>query len=498
MRRSLATLGAVALIAGPVALAFFSGGFFDRPRIVAGIVAWALVVLAAFVSPDPLPQSRAGRVALVGLLLVCVWTALSINWAPIAGRAQDDLQRLVLYLGFFIAALALLRAEQIRRPFEPLLVLGAFIVVLYGLSERLLPDLIELSRSRTSAGRLEQPLSYWNALGAVAAIGFVLAVRVAGDLDRPRLARMAAAGSGVTLGLGMYLSFSRGALAAAAAGLLVLLALAPDGRPQLRSVVLVSVAAALAALLATALDSVQSLELGEQGDAGEGLQMLLALVVLSLAAALLVPRPGRLRWPAPKVGVSRPVAVLGATAVVVVAGTLAVAIFDGRPEVISPAGGADPERLRSVDTNRYRYWEVAVKAWSDEPIAGVGSGGFQVRWLRERDRVDSSGDAHSLYIETAAELGLVGVVCLSLLLGGIAVAVASLYRVRPDVGAGLAAGLAAWAVHAGLDWDWEMPAVTTPALLLAAAAVAWSEDGLSRDRSVPAKDPRGRQRAPIC
>ncbi len=476
MRRSPATLGAVALITGPFVLAFFSGGFFDRPRIVAGLVAWALVAVAVLVAPQPLPSSRAGRVALGGLALLCVWTALSIIWSPIAGRAQDDLQRLVLYLGFFIAAIALLRAEQTRRPLEPLLVLGAFVVVAYGLSERLVPDLIELSRSRTSAGRLEQPISYWNALGAVAAIGFVMAVRVSGDVDRPRLVRMAAAASGVTLGLGIYLSFSRGALAAAAAGLLVLLALAPSGRAQLRSALLVSGLAALAALLATAFDSVQSLELGEQGDSGEGLQMLLALIGLSLAAAVAVPRRGRLRLPSPTLGVSRPVAVLGSAVIVVVAATAAVAVFDGRPEVTSPAPGADPERFRSVDTNRYRYWEVAGRAWMDEPIAGVGSGGFQVRWLRERDRVDSSGDAHSLYIETAAELGLVGLGCLALFLGGIAVAVARLCRVSPATGAGIAAGLVVWAVHAGLDWDWEMPAVTLPALLLAAAAIAWWEN----------------------
>jgi hypothetical protein len=35
--------------------------------------------------------------------------------------------------------------------------------------------------------------------------------------------------------------------------------------------------------------------------------------------------------------------------------------------------------------------------------------------------------------------------------------------------------LVAWAIHAGLDWTWEMPAVTLQALLLGGAAVAWSE-----------------------
>jgi hypothetical protein len=35
--------------------------------------------------------------------------------------------------------------------------------------------------------------------------------------------------------------------------------------------------------------------------------------------------------------------------------------------------------------------------------------------------------------------------------------------------------MAAFAVHAGVDWDWELPAVTLPVLLLAAAAVTRPE-----------------------
>ena len=172
--------GAALLIAGPTVLAFFSGGFFDRPRIVAAILAWALVAVAAVLVPDPLPSSVPGRLALAGLLLLTVWTAASVSWAPIAGRAQDDVQRLLLYLGAFIAAVALLRGPLARRWLEPSLALGTLLVVAYGLSERLLPGIVELDRSSAAAGRLEQPLTYWNAYGLVAAIGFVLAVRIAG------------------------------------------------------------------------------------------------------------------------------------------------------------------------------------------------------------------------------------------------------------------------------------------------------------------------------
>jgi hypothetical protein len=475
VRRLLADVGAAALICGPTVLAFFSGGFFDSPRIIAAIAACSLVVLAALVAPQPLPVSTAGRLALGGLALLCVWTALSISWAPLGARAVDDLQRLMLYLAFFVASAALLGGDGVRRRLEPLLVLGAFVIVAYALSERLLPDLVELSRSRSSSGRLEQPISYWNGLGALLAIGFVLAVRVAGDVGRPRLLRAAAAVAGVWLGLGVYLSFSRGALAAAGAGLLVVLALAPGGRASLRAAVTITVCAALAAAVATRFDSITSLELGEKGDAGDGFQMLAVLVLLSVAAALITPRPPRMRMPAPSLGVSRPVAVLSATLVVALAGAVTVAVLEGKPEGTSPVPGADAERLGSIDTNRYRYWEVALDAWADKPLTGVGSGGFKVRWLRERDRVDASGEAHSLYVETAAELGLVGLAFLVMWLAGTAAAVVRLHRRDPSAGAGVAAGLTVWALHASLDWDWEIPAVTMPALLLAAAAIAWSE-----------------------
>jgi O-antigen ligase len=161
---------------------------------------------------------------------------------------------------------------------------------------------------------------------------------------------------------------------------------------------------------------------------------------------------------------------------VLVVGGLVLAAFEGKPEGASPAAGADPARLGSIDTNRYRYWEVASRNFADHPLEGLGSGGFQAEWLKTDDRVDASGDAHSLYLETAAELGVVGLALLLLFLGGVATALVRLYRRDAAAATGVAAGLATWAFHAGLDWDWEMPAVTLPALLLAAAAVSWSEE----------------------
>jgi O-antigen ligase len=87
---------------------------------------------------------------------------------------------------------------------------------------------------------------------------------------------------------------------------------------------------------------------------------------------------------------------------------------------------------------------------------------------------DPARDAHSLPLETLAELGLVGFALLAAWAVGVIRAAARAWRAQPAAAAGLAAALLVWAVHACLDWDWEMPALTLVALLLAAALVGLS------------------------
>ena len=496
MRRRVLAAGTLGLLVLPTVLAFFSGGFFDKPRLAGAAVVWALVVAVAILSPRPLPVSRPGRLALLGLFGLCAWVALSFAWAPLGWRAQDDEQRLLLYLGFMIAGVALLRGPLVRRWLEPAVALGTFVVIGYGLSERLFPQLINLASSGTAVGRLEQPLTYWNAEGLLGAIGLVLAIHIAGDPTRERWLRSAAAGGGVVLGLGVYLSYARGALAAVAVGLVVLFALEPHLRAQLRAIVTVLGAAAVSAFVANGLSTVKALS---ARDAGQGIEMLVALVALAAAAAVIAPQVPRRPIRLPSLPVSRPATVLGISIALMVVGGLVLAATEGKPEGTSPMPGATPARLGSIDSNRYRYWEEAGSTFVEHPLIGIGSGGFQVEWLKVYNRYDASGDAHSLYLETAAELGVVGVAILLLFLGGVAGSVLRLYRVHRGPAAGLAAGLAAWAFHAGLDWDWEMPAVTLPALVLAAAAIAWSDEP---DVEAQSQSPRAgeatRPGVPIC
>jgi O-antigen ligase len=406
-RRSISqALLAAGLVGATAWLCFRSGGFFHEPRATLAIAAWLLVALLALVPSGGdrislVPPSSAGRVAAGGLLGLAAWTALSLLWAPLGEAAREDVWRLTLYAAALPLAVAAFGARPTARALEPALVLLALVVVGYGL----LADLgaIDAQRSFGADGRLDQPLSYWNAMGALAAVGAVLAARVAADRGRPAALRLAGAVALPPLLAGLYLTYSRGALAAAALGLVTLALLAPE-------------------------------------------------------AASLWARAGR-RWRT----------VVAWAAVVLLAGALvAVAVDRASP----PTRGANAERFTELGSNRADYWRVAVEGFAGAPLHGVGTAGFRVEWLRERDVLEGAVDAHSLYLETAAELGLVGLLLLGGFVGGIALCARRLAHEDAALAAGPCAALATLALHAGIDWDWELPALTLVGLLLAGVVIA--------------------------
>jgi O-antigen ligase/polysaccharide polymerase Wzy-like membrane protein len=478
----LTAAGAATLVAGPAVVAFFDGGYFDVARLVAGIVAWTLVLLAALGTPRPLPRTVPGRLAAGGLAALLGLTLLSLAWAPIKGLAYHDAQRLALYLGAFLAAAMLLRGQGAGRGVEPGLAAGALAVVGYGLAERLLPGVVQLERTVTAAGRLTEPLGYWNAFGAVAALGLVLVARLAGDPSRAPGLRCAATAAAAPLGMGLYLSYSRGSVAAALVGLVVLLALARSWS-QLRAILPIATAAGGSALLGAMLPELQSLNGDAGARQGQGAAGLAGLLTLAAGAAWWQgwacrrEREGRVRTGELAIpGVLRRRSVAAGLAALLVAGTVVTATAgEGSVSSRTPQFGTRGARFVSLGSHRYSYWRVAVRTWAHHPVLGVGSGAWSVEWLRHRRFRDGAQDAHSLYLETAAELGLAGLLALGAFLAGVGWTTHSAWRRDPEATAGWGAVLAAWSAHAGIDWDWEMPAVTLIAIVVAGALVARAE-----------------------
>lgn len=468
--RALALLR-VPLLLGPCALSFFAGGYFGQARSWAGAVAWAVVGLVLLLDPAAGRMGRSARLAVAGLGGLAAWTLLSTEWAPLAGSAYRYAALAILYLGALIAGTVLLRGPAGASLAEPTLAAGALVVIGYGVGGRLLPGILHLAQSASAQGRLEQPLTYWNAMGELAAIGLVLATRLTGDGRRGAGLRMTAAAGCPLLGLGLYASFSRGALFSAAAGLLILVTLSRSGA-QFRAAVLAAAAALGGALIGALLPAVSSLHGTLAHREHQGVEALILLAVTGALAAgmarVLTRRAeGLLALPRRS----------GALVVLMVSAGLAVAIVAGAHEHAGRrplSAGAD--RYVTLQSNRYEYWHVALHGFAQEPVRGVGAGGWAVLWLRLRRIPEYAQDAHSLPLQTLAELGLVGLGLLLLFLGGIGWSARNgLVRCRAET-CGAAAAFAAWLLHQPLDWDWEMPALTLVGMVLAAALLAAGEE----------------------
>jgi O-Antigen ligase len=476
MRPAALSTARAGLLLGPAVLAFASGGYFPAARLWAAIAAWALLALAALATPGPLlPRSAGARIALAALAGLTIWTAISASWAPAADTADDALQRCLLYLAALAAATLALRDRRAARAAEPVLALGALVVVGYGLSGRLLPGIVHLHASLRAGGRLEQPITYWNATGALAALGLVLSARLAGDRTRARAVRVAAAAAAAPLGMGVYLSFSRAAAAALLAGAVALVLLART-RPQLRATAVALEAAALGAVVAAPFDTVRALAPGHAERDG-AIVLALLLAVMALAAGVQawgareearggVP-PGRLRL-ARRARLAT-LALLAATAVAPYAAALA------QSGAHTAGFGATNSRLSDVGSHRRAYWKVAVQTLADHPLRGAGAGSYGIEWLRRRPIAEVVVNAHSLELETAAELGLVGLALLLATLAGVALAAREALRADPLLAAGPAAACVTWLLHAGIDWDWQVPALSGVAVVLAGLLLGAAE-----------------------
>src|SRR5262249_9365924 len=155
------------------------------------------------------------------LVLLVAWTTLSLLWTDSIPRTVDEIERDLVYVATVGAVVAL----PLRRLTLTLAVLaGSTAVCGAGLVTRLFPDHHGLDAD--PAYRLARPIGYWNALGALAAIGTLVALGVAAD-TRSRVLRSLASAAPVVLVPTLVFTQSRGAVIALLVGIVVALSLHP-------------------------------------------------------------------------------------------------------------------------------------------------------------------------------------------------------------------------------------------------------------------------------
>jgi len=470
---ALPALGLAAVI---VYLSFQAGAFFSGTVAFVAVALGVALALHVALAPRPFAAVSlpfAAGATVIGLF--ALWTLASSAWSHAPARAIVEYDRVLLYLLAFVVFGAAGRSPGRLRWAVRAIAAAAFGVCLCALITRLAPDVWPTAPSLTgsaqsSRDRLSFPLTYWNALGLLAGIGMIACFALTSDLRESPVGRVLAAAALPVLGVALLLTFSRGAIAASAIGLVALVAV---GRPRgLLSGVLAGAATTLAVTAAYRADLLADGRITADAPA-QGHEV--AIVVMSCVALAAAGRAALLRLDVRLAEELRETArqpLLGRVAAVVVGVLVAVAL--GAPGMIQrqyegfvkgdPVNSSDlRDRLtRSGDNGRLAHWQVALDGFQQAPLRGQGAGTFALSWDRERSGGGSQVlDAHSLYVETLGELGVIGLLLLSaallLVLGGFLSRASGSDRMV--AGALFGCGLA-WALSAGVDWIWEMPAVS--------------------------------------
>jgi O-antigen ligase len=305
-----------------------------------------------------------------------IWTELSQVWSDTRATSVLEGERDVVYLTGVALILLTVERSTLR------VLLGGILAGVTGACAVGFVSYVFVGHALNpiEGNLLFEPIGYANGLGIYAAIGILLAVGLALELERLRL-RLACVSTLVLLGPTLYLTHSRGAELGIAVGLVVLV------------------------------------RFGHR-----------------------LPRP-------------------------VTAG-LAISALAALGIVVAAASAEHGIAQKLFGQNRPLYWHVAWHEWEKNRVLGSGAGTFDRYWLHYRTVSSFARDAHSLYLETLAELGPIG---LALLLAALLIPLLALRSRRDPLLATAAAAYMAFLVHAGIDWDWELPAVTLAGLACGSA-----------------------------
>jgi O-antigen ligase len=499
----------IALMLLPGALVVFmgfnAGGYFPAAPAVAAIVLAQILLVRIVRSRNPFEGlAHATLVAIGALGLYAALTLASALWSHSSGRALIEFDRACLYLLVLILFGTVRASASNMRWLIRGLALGASIVCLAGLISRVAPDVWHTAPDVANE-RLSYPVTYWNTLGLLAALGIVLALHLTCTLGERRSVRVLAAAVLPLLVATLFFTFSRGAIAAGAVGLVVYVLVA---RPSalLSGVLATAPPTAALILIAYHANLLDTVDPTTPTAVSQGHRVALAALVCVVACAALrlglaaqldphLRRSGREPWMSARARV----ATIGGAATAAVVVMLALGVPQGLAHDwdrflsgATPRGNHGDLRQRLSDpanNGRSLLWQVALKGFAAAPAHGRGAGMYQTIWDQQRPRFGYNVNAHSLYLQTMAELGIPGLVLLVVLLGAILGGLGVRARgPRRSLYGALLAGGVIWAMHAGVDWDWEMPVVTLG--FFAAAGLALSSDRRAGPGWLPAHNTR--------
>jgi hypothetical protein len=392
----------------------------------------------------------------------------------------------LVYLGVLLAAFLIAQTDQRRQRFAEGIVFALIAVALLGLATRLLPHVFPVAEGLGSGPRLRYPLGYWNANGVACGIAAALIPWLSRRSLTPALRWLAVACLPAVL-LTLYFTYSRGGVLALLIAGGCLIALSHD-RLWMLGTLAIGVLGALPAVLAVqARDSLAD-NLDTTAAVDQGLTVLLILLAgtaltLGLFALMrrLASRRGALTGRA--VAISRDPRALRAVAIgFAVLALAALAAVGGRAwDEFSSSDIEFPNQPQKhfsdfSSAGRHDFYRVAIDAFQEEPVAGNGAGTYQFSWVKLRSLATPVHNAHSLYLEAFAELGLIGGLLVLGMVGFLLWTGFSAWRhssgIARERNAALLAAALAMAVGMAIDWFWEIAALGAVFFLASGALLA--------------------------
>jgi O-Antigen ligase/Tetratricopeptide repeat len=473
----------IAVAAAVFVVAYDNGGFGESTRDSFAILLWWAAILGLGLAIWPL--ARITRGALVtGTFLAAfgLFTLISAAWASDAAAAYAEFTRVALYLAVFATAVLAGRRDNAGRWIDGLS-LGIVGVAVIALVSRFFPGTFAqeaiVQFLPGDAKRLGFPVGYYNGLAILVALALPLLLRQAVG-GRNAFLRGLALVPVPAIAVIIDLSSSRGGAVTALVGCLAFLWFTARRWAVLGALLAAavgSVAAVLAVIQRDALvngpfDTSLAESQGRSAALIVGGVCILTGLVYGVACRALAGRDLRLSrgfgW-----------ALVGVAAVVVIAGILVSHPIRRFDDFKRPPGKQTHQiqghLLSSSGSGRWQLWGQAVREFESRPLIGRGAGSYGQWWAQHRTISLASQDAHSLYLETLGELGLVGFALLAgAFVAGFVSAGRRLLRSEGDARVTLAAVTAAftaYAVAAGIDWMWELTIVSVVGFACLALAV---------------------------